>query len=899
MELDLQLEDTTSAAEDEERDRVREDYRRRLAEKLKDPEFRKIEGFPVGTDEAILALSDPPYYTACPNPFLEEWLYKNVNLYTPETDDYHREPFAADVSEGKTDPIYNAHSYHTKVPHKAIMRYILHFTEPGDIVYDGFCGTGMTGIAAQLCDDVTQITSLGYRVSAEGKVIGENGKDISVVGARRAVLNDISPAATFVAANYNIPFNIESFVTTANTLLERLKADLGWMYETIHPETGAKVIFNYVVWSEVFDCHVCGRDIVFTDVAYDNKTGKVLESFLCPHCAAVCSKADLKLQYETIYDENVGEVIQIPKRTPILINYSIGNRKYEKRPDEHDFAILEKLKTLPYAKTVPTIKLPNMQMARVGRMQPAKITHLHHFFLDRQRQALGSMWSKVSELTDKRIRAELYWFIEQAIWGMSVLNRYQPIQQGRLGGSQVNRQLSGVFYVASHISEVSPWYNLIGKLKRLTKAFNGISFNHGNTITTTGDCGSTPIADETVDYIFTDPPFGENIYYSDLNLLVESWHKVITNTEPEAIIDRARGKKLPEYQELMTNCFRKYYQVLKPGRWMTVEFHNSQNSVWNSIQEALQHAGFIVADVRTLNKQQGSFQQVSSVSAVKSDLVISCYKPRHQFEERFKLVQGKPEGVIDFIRQHLEMLPVVPISKDGKIEVVVERTKYLLFDRMIAYHLQQGARIPMSATEFYEMLDREFSPIDEMHFLPDQRARYDAVRARTEVEQPELYISDERSAVHWVRRQLAKQSVTLGELVPAFMQELHNWPSHEPRPELRDILKVNFITDEDGKWRVPDPSQERDLEALRRKALLKTFEGYVKSKGQLKVFRKEAILEGFKQCWQTKQYGVIVAVCESIPAKILQEVPEFVQFYDIAKDLAPAETVQLEFTWEG
>ncbi len=56
-----------------------------------------------------------------------------------------------DVSEGKTDPIYTAHSYHTKVPHKAIMRAILHYTQPGDIVLDGFAGSGMTGVAAQMC----------------------------------------------------------------------------------------------------------------------------------------------------------------------------------------------------------------------------------------------------------------------------------------------------------------------------------------------------------------------------------------------------------------------------------------------------------------------------------------------------------------------------------------------------------------------------------------------------------------------------------------------------------------------------------------------------------------------------------------------------------------------------
>ena len=80
----------------------------KLREKLKDPEFRKIEGFPIGSDDDILTLSDPPYYTACPNPFIEDFIRCYGNPYDPETDNYRREPFAADVSEGKNDPIYNA-----------------------------------------------------------------------------------------------------------------------------------------------------------------------------------------------------------------------------------------------------------------------------------------------------------------------------------------------------------------------------------------------------------------------------------------------------------------------------------------------------------------------------------------------------------------------------------------------------------------------------------------------------------------------------------------------------------------------------------------------------------------------------------------------------------------------
>jgi hypothetical protein len=89
----------------------------------------------------------------------------------------------------------------------------------------------------------------------------------------------------------------------------------------------------------------------------------------------------------------------------------------------------------------------------------------------------------------------------------------------------------------------------------------------------------------------------------------------------------AQRKGLPEYQALMQRCFAEFCRILKPGRWITVEFHNSRNNVWMAIQEALLHAGFVVADVRTLDKQQKSFKQITAGGTVKQDLIISAYKP--------------------------------------------------------------------------------------------------------------------------------------------------------------------------------------------------------------------------------------------------------------------------------
>lgn len=152
---------------------------------------RNIEGFPIAKDEDIIALSDAPYYTACPNPFIAEFIKEHGVPYDEAADDYHREPFAADVSEGKSDPIYNAHTYHTKVPYRAIMRYILHYTKPGDIVYDGFCGTGMTGVAANMCGSPASDCRIQFESEMEGIQWGK----------RYAVLNDLSPAATFISKN--------------------------------------------------------------------------------------------------------------------------------------------------------------------------------------------------------------------------------------------------------------------------------------------------------------------------------------------------------------------------------------------------------------------------------------------------------------------------------------------------------------------------------------------------------------------------------------------------------------------------------------------------------------------------------------------------------------------------
>jgi predicted RNA-binding Zn-ribbon protein involved in translation (DUF1610 family) len=920
-------------------DARRESYLKLLAAKLKDPAFRKTEGFPVGTDEAILSLSDPPYYTACPNPWIGDFIKFYGTPYDPKRP-YHREPFAADVSEGKNHPIYGAHSYHTKVPHRAIMKYILHYTEPGQAVFDGFCGTGMTGVAANYCADRSEVQALGYRVQEDGTILNEEGKAISKMGARRVVLNDLSPVATFIAYNYNTPVDADAFDREATRLLKEVEAELGWMYETKHTD-GSKRRIDFTVWSEVFTCPECGDELTFIEEATDEDTGGVKEEFPCPHCGASLTKRKLDRVMEAVIDPVLKTPWKRVKFKPCQIQYRVGKSKHEKVPDKSDLEVLEKIDGLAWPDVIPSNRWPIEQMYHGSRIEPKGFSHTHQFFLPRAAHALAALWTKASEHKNGRIRQMLLFFVEQAIWGLSRMNRYSPTHF-----SQVNRTLSGVYYIASQHSECSPWYVLDGKQDRLSSVFRSLHFRDGNSLVTTMSADALSLPDACLDYVFTDPPFGENIPYADLNLLIESWHGVSTQTKTEAIIDTHKGKELAEYQELMLGCFREYFRILKPGRWMTVEFSNSQASVWNSIQTTLQEAGFVVANVAALDKQQRSFRSVTTTTAVKQDLVISAYKPNGGLEERFAKTGASVAGVWDFMRTHLRNLPVVK-ARGGQLEPIAERDPRILHDRMVAFYIGHSTPVPLSSAEFQAELNSHFVERDGMWFLPEQVNEYDKKRAQMEnVGQLAIFVEDERSAIDWLRNELKAKPRTNQDIQPDFMQQLNaSWKKWEARPELKALLDQNFLCyDGTGevpsqihsylstqfkelrnlakdhaqlrqkgkdRWYVPDPKKNVDVETIRNKRLLEEFwsylpDGYqsaarspdrnptlsipglasprpkVPRSKKLKQVRTEAVRVGFKYCYQQKDYPTILAVADMLPESVLNEDEQLQMIYDNA-----------------
>ena len=833
---------------------------------------RHVEGFPIAKDEDIIALSRPPYYTACPNPFINEFIQENGTPYNEASDEYHREPFAADVSEGKMDALYNIHTYHTKVPYKAIMRYILHYTKPGDVIFDGFCGTGMAGVAAQMCGTTDPL----LKSEVESQLLDFK----PAWGKRYAVLSDLSPAATYIAANYNMPFDIDRFKRKSSFILKACHEKYGWMYETNHVIDGlpqkniygedAKGTIIYVVWSDVFVCPSCSKEIIFYDAkgADDDARG----AFSCTHCGSKLTKRDCKHAQVTVFDSAISETVQMSKMVPVLINYEYAGRRYQKTPDENDLQIIARVENMKIEYPCATDLLPN----GYNTEQPIRshgITRVHQFYTKRNLLVLTYM-HHLNEDDDLNIK---FW-ITSIDHGIG-----KRVKHG--DWSFPMSTLNGTLYIPSLNRENNPLHFYATKAEKMAKAFAA----KPDLSTSIIGCGSmtdvSNVPTSCIDYIFTDPPFGGNINYSELSYAWESWLKVKTNNSPEAIMNPVQKKGLQDYQTLMERSFIEYYRVLKPGRWMTIEFNNSKNAIWNSITEAILRAGFVIADVRTLDKKTGSFKQVTTTTAAKQDLVISAYKPREAFVHEFQEHAGDPEMAWEFVRQHLRNVPVTADGNhDGKLDIISERQDYLLFDRMVAWHIMKGIPVPMDIHTFYEGLRQRFLERDGMFFLPEQVNEYDDKRAHMELDTAQLsfIVTDEKNAIQWLNYILSQGPMTYQEIQPLYMQELHQ-SRQEKMPELLDMLKENFVQDEKGAWYVPDLTNAADLAKVRRKALLKEFwDSCATGKGKLKVFRMEAIRAGFDECWKTRDFKTIVSVGERLPEAVLQEDPALLMYYDNA-----------------
>lgn len=513
------------------------------------------------------------------------------------------------ITAPRTDAVYNCHAYLTKVPVAAIRPLIEAFTEPGEIVADIFAGSGMTGIAATM-------------------------------SGRQAQLSDISVLGRHIATGYLTKTDSEELRQASEKVVSEAKSALGDLYWTCRASDGAAAEMVRTVWSFTYGCPSCGAELVFFRAMRNGGTS-------APDKCAECSEPFVKRKWIRKTDVPVQVVVR-----------GDNGRLVEQGVCDADLRAIAKAESDPRRGDVPSrIIDESREMFSRSGLGKAGLTATADFFSPRNAIALLELWRAIQTLTDENIRKKLSFAFTAILPRAS--RRYQWSAQRPLNAQNQTYYIAPVYY------EWSIFELFDRKVEAAVRAGAAVfeaaplfadQVANGVTYTLASADRLSHLGDESIDYVFTDPPFGSNIFYSDMNLFHEAWLGEITDHGREAVMHTTGKKKngaAERYQTLLCDAFAEAFRVLKPGRYMSVVFGNSDGKIWGLVQRAMRDAGFWSAPVHVaiLDKGQRSVKGLNSGSegVVTVDLILTAQKPvdASKAEQAGEFTQSEAQALID------------------------------------------------------------------------------------------------------------------------------------------------------------------------------------------------------------------------------------------------------------
>ena len=579
-------------------------------------------------------LDAPPVYTTAANPSIAEFVAgrrarrRKGRAGAPE-----------DIVASKGSASYRAHTYHTKVPPEGIVPFIERFSRPGGVVLDPFCGSGMTGVAA-------------------------------LASGRRVVLIDLSPAATFIAANYCARPDPERLRQEAEAVLEAVRPEIEPLYATRCRECGDEAAIRLTVWSERCGCPGCGGEFRLWDVA--RETRRVKGVVACPGCGREAPRGKW-----TLLDP-----------VPVLLKYTCAAcGRQEAPPEPADLATIRQAGSGGWEQRVayPTVPIPE-RGDEIARVHNQGISRVDQLFTRRNLRAVATLWHAVATMPDLACRQQLLFALTGSMPRASRTNKYIPALGIAPG------PILGTMYIPGFHPELNVLALFGRKVKDAARYYESVAAVEPAEVVRISTQSATDLSnipDGSIDYAFTDPPFGSNIAYSELNLLWESWLGVRTDVAEEAVVSRTQRKSVDDYEGMMAACFAEVRRVLRPGGRFSIVFHNTSAEVWRALQAALDDAGFAVESVVTFDKGPNqSFKQFTAEGAVTHDLVVTCARSA----SGSPAAEATEADVLAFLR---DALAAEPGGKPNARK---------LYSAAIAHFLLAGKRVPVGYAKFRKLL---------------------------------------------------------------------------------------------------------------------------------------------------------------------------------------------------
>ncbi|WP_044244779.1 DNA methyltransferase [Chondromyces apiculatus] len=492
------------------------------------------------------------------------------------------------VHAPRTDAIYNCHAYLTKVPVDAIKPFIEAFTKPDDVIVDMFAGSGMTGLAAASVGRIAKLS------------------DISVLGQHigRGYMSQVSPAAVR---------------RSASAAISNAKKALGDLYLTRRVSDGFEVDVIRTIWSFVYICPSCSEQLVYFEHLDGN--GKPVDT--CPTCNG------------TFQRRSWSRASDVPVR--VVVDGEDG-KQVEQAVQPADLQKIARAWKDSRQEKVPSMRISaDREMFGRSGLGRAGIMETKQFFSPRNALALHELWSAIGSENDEVIRNKLRFAFTACLARAS--RRYQ------WGPKRPLNAQNQTYYVAPVYFE----WNVFDLFKRKVEAVlrsDALLFSRAPlfirdfsgraTYELASAHNLSHLTDASVDYVFTDPPFGSNIFYADMNLFHEAWLGRATDDTSEAVMHTTGPKKkdsAERYERILRGAFIEAFRILKSGRFMSVVFGNSSGSIWALVQRALRDAGFSdPLHIAILDKGQRSVKGLNSGSegVVTVDLIMTVQKPERK-----------------------------------------------------------------------------------------------------------------------------------------------------------------------------------------------------------------------------------------------------------------------------
>lgn len=518
-------------------------------------------------------------------------------------DSLYRRP----IESRRSGALYNAFSYPTKIDPEAIALFIATHTDPGDQVLDVFAGSGTTGLAAHLCEKPT-----------EAMIARAHELDLPVRWGRRSVvLYEISSIGSLLADVMCNPPEPECFTQAALAVVRSAKEQLGWMYDSEDPK-GASGSIRHTIWSEVLVCSSCHQHTSVWEAAVTLDPLEIAKVVSCPNCRSQMRLGEAERLTAMYCDPLTGESTSQRVREPAFVYGRTGNVTWRRPPLASDRERLERVDAEPLPTTVPNLPLNWGDLYRAGYHHG--IARLHNMYTKRNLLAVGTLWQEISHQPPELHRALKLLVLSYNATHSTLMTRVvvkRGMKEFVVTGAQ-----SGVLYISSLPVEKNVFEGVRRKIKTFADAFRvgrgALSDVHVLQESST----SLSLPDSSVDYVFTDPPFGDFIPYSEINQVNEAWLGSLTDNCEEAIISRSQHKGAQDYEALMSKVFSEVGRVLKPTGTATVVFHSSKPEVWASLGTAFTSANLKVRRSSILDKTQVSFKQVVSKGSTRGDAVF-------------------------------------------------------------------------------------------------------------------------------------------------------------------------------------------------------------------------------------------------------------------------------------